>query len=224
MQNTIEKLNNKRIREYKIILKTRQAKHIEQKIIEIHLFHRKKGKTKNPVIIALYSQGVKPFIKNWIDMDYCPLAILKNNSVIDLHKTKIEKKLFSLLGNIIQANGSMMISYELLSGEHEIHKKTRQMLKKSIPEILTPIGQLLLTAKCYASIKDWYIPEGGREGHKKLQGWKPLNNKIKKQRINTILTQIKEFKKKPESNEYKKTIKKTENTIKKYLKLQSKPN
>jgi hypothetical protein len=41
--------------------------------------------------------------------------------------------------------------------------------------VATPLGYLMFLAGCGASFRDWYISEGGREGPRRLQGFKPLD-------------------------------------------------
>jgi len=46
-------------------------------------------------------------------------------------------------------------------------------------ELIPPGGHLMLESEspgCAASIRNWDIPEGGREGLRKLQGFKPLDD------------------------------------------------
>jgi len=43
------------------------------------------------------------------------------------------------------------------------------------------------------SFKDWYFAEGGREGPEKLQGYKPLDSEVAKQRADSTLQQLRAF-------------------------------
>ena len=189
-------INGIKLKEFEIILITSGAKHVEQCRFEIFLQHAKQGKSSIPVISGLYSEGRQPYLRNWMDMDYFPAVEFKGGKKADLHGTETEKSLFRLLGRIIEPNGSMMVSYELFSGEHQLHRETRKMLEKQTPPILTPIGQLLLEAGCWSNIRDWYIPEGGKEGNKKLQGWKPLNYGVRKKRRKEAVREVEAYAKK----------------------------
>lgn len=62
--------------------------------------------------------------------------------------------------------GSLMVAY----GEDE----TGRALRRGVPPVATPLGLALLAAGC-RWFKDWYFPEGGREGGTKLQGTLPLD-------------------------------------------------
>jgi hypothetical protein len=62
--------------------------------------------------------------------------------------------------------GSLMIAY---GGD-----ETERALRRRVPPSATPLGLELLRAGC-RWFKDWYYPEGGREGGTKLQGTLPLD-------------------------------------------------
>ena len=51
---------------------------------------------------------------------------------------------------------------------------TERALRHWVPPAATPLGLALLQAGC-RWFKDWYFPEGGREGGTKLQGTLPLD-------------------------------------------------
>jgi len=62
--------------------------------------------------------------------------------------------------------GSIMVAY---GGD-----ETERALRRRVPPPATPLGLVLLEAGC-RWFKDWYYPEGGREGGTKLQGTIPLD-------------------------------------------------
>jgi hypothetical protein len=63
--------------------------------------------------------------------------------------------------------GSIMVAYE--------RDETERALRRKVPPAATPLGLALLRAGC-RWFKDWYYPEGGREGGTKLQGTLPLDD------------------------------------------------
>ena len=52
---------------------------------------------------------------------------------------------------------------------------TAAALAARVPPAATPLGRMLSQVGCGVAFKDWYIPEGGREGPRKLQGFSALN-------------------------------------------------
>lgn len=77
------------------------------------------------------------------------------------------------LAEAIPAGGHLMIEYE--TGKW---LPTQRALLRGTPALETPMGRLLEALGCAASIKDWYFPEGGQEGPRKLQGNKPLPQRL----------------------------------------------
>jgi hypothetical protein len=58
-----------------------------------------------------------------------------------------------------------MVDYET-----NLWRTTQVGLLAGIPPLATPLGALLFEVGCGDSFKDWYFPEGGQEGGRKLQG------------------------------------------------------
>ncbi len=69
------------------------------------------------------------------------------------------------LGEAIPPGGHLMIEYE-----SEAWQSTQRGLLAGIPPLATPLGGVLFDIGCGDSFKDWYFPEGGQEGGRKLQG------------------------------------------------------
>jgi hypothetical protein len=63
--------------------------------------------------------------------------------------------------------GSIMVGYE--------RDETERALRRKVPPPATPLGLAMLRAGV-RWFKDWYYPEGGREGGTKLQGTLPLDD------------------------------------------------
>jgi hypothetical protein len=55
--------------------------------------------------------------------------------------------------------------------------------------VTTPLGYRLFQAGV-RSYRDWYIPEGGREGPRKLQGFKPLNDEISREKTAALVAEV----------------------------------
>jgi hypothetical protein len=75
----------------------------------------------------------------------------------------------SILPEVAGALGpgsSLMIAYA--------SDDTERALRRRVPPAATPLGLALLGAGC-RWFKDWYYPEGGREGGTKLQATLPLD-------------------------------------------------
>lgn len=105
----------------------------------------------------------------------------------------IAESIAQLLGQVIPAGGRLWIAYEAFAGEGDLARETRAALIARMPLIATPIGFLLFRAGCYAGLRDWDIPEGGREGPRKIQGNKPLNTEHARERAREIIASLAGF-------------------------------
>ena len=120
-------------------------------------------------LLGLHNSGPFPAY-NWIDVArYDGAASFAGGDDITLAGAP-ERRLFSLLGDLIPPGGHLMLEYESAHA-----RSTERMLSLGLPPVATPLGYLMFLAGCGASFRDWYISEGGREGPRRLQGFKPLN-------------------------------------------------
>jgi len=117
-----------------------------------------------PLLLGLHNSGRYPAY-NWIDV------IRYEDSAAFEGGEGLERRLFRLLGQLIPPGGHLMVEYE-----SEGQRPTERMLTLGVPPVATPLGYLLFLSGCGASFRDWYISEGGREGPRKLQGFKPLDD------------------------------------------------
>jgi hypothetical protein len=126
------------------------------------------GRLSHPFLLGLHNSGPFPAY-NWIDVArYDGVASLDDGDDIALAGAP-EQRLFRLLGGLVPPGGHLMLEYE---SDHA--RSTERMLSLGLPPVATPVGYLLFLAGC-TSFRDWYISEGGREGPRRLQGFKPLD-------------------------------------------------
>ena len=92
-----------------------------------------------------------------------------------------------ILPQVAEALGpgaSLMVTYE---GD-----ETEAALRRRVPPAATPLGIALLRAGC-RWFKDWYYPEGGREGGTKLQGTLPLDDDRRRQAERELVAELRQF-------------------------------
>lgn len=110
---------------------------------------------------ALYNDGPYPG-QNWVeiyDLDL-PAALRGNDDFAADLASYLQP-----VADAIPPGGHLMAEYE-----KEDWHTTQLGLLAGIPPIATPLGVLLFGLGCGDSFKDWYFPEGGMEGNRKLQG------------------------------------------------------
>ncbi|MBI51761.1 MAG: hypothetical protein CL779_00895 [Chloroflexi bacterium] len=122
-----------------------------------------------PIILGLFNSGIYPGY-NWLEIiNFKKQIAFDKNQLLEVSE-QAELEIFANLGKILPPGGHLMIEYE-----SAYRRLTARSLLVGVPPDATPVGRLLYIAGCGYSIKNWYIPEGGREGLRKLQGFKPLD-------------------------------------------------
>jgi hypothetical protein len=171
------------------------TRYVEQATFKIQLTEETSDKmTSSAIFAGLYSAGRNSqAITGWVDGDYFDQIVLSNGIHFRLSDASLDLELFRLLGGLIPLGGSLMVSYSLFSNESKIHKETKLGLDRGYPPAVTPLGFLLFKAGCGMGFKDWYFAEGGREGPEKLQGFKPLNSNVAKQKVDDLLRELHAF-------------------------------
>ena len=69
---------------------------------------------------------------------------------------------------------------------------TERALRRRVPPPATPLGMAMLAAGC-RWFKDWYYPEGGREGGTKLQGTLPLDQRRRAEAGTKLVAELETF-------------------------------
>jgi len=119
------------------------------------------GDRASRFVQGLYNAGGYPG-QNWAEVfDIDPPDGVSHGDGWEL---KLKPYLEPLAG-LIPPGGHLMIEYEKPEW-----RSTQLGLLAGIPPLATPMGELLFELDCGDSFKDWYFPEGGQEGGRKLQG------------------------------------------------------
>jgi hypothetical protein len=181
--------------DFQLHVQVSQTRFVEQAYFTIRLVETRSGVlSADPVFAGLFSVGrISQAIRGWIDGDFFDVVLFSDRAQFCLSEYALDVELFKLLGGLVPPGGSFMISYSLLSKEARIHRETKLALDRGYPPIVTPLGFLLFAAGCGMGFKDWYFAEGGREGPEKLQGYKPLDLEVAKQRAQSALRELRAF-------------------------------
>jgi hypothetical protein len=141
-----------------------------------------------PLLVGLHNSGRYPAY-NWIDViRYEGIATFADDERLDLAARGLDRRLFRLLGQLVPPGGHLMVEYE-----SEGQRLTERMLALGIPPVATPVGHLLFLSGCGISFRDWYISEGGREGPRKLQGFKPLDDQHARAKAQLMAEELRRF-------------------------------
>jgi len=125
--------------------------------------------SRDAFLLGLHNSGPFPAY-NWIDVvRHDGAASFADGEEVSLAGAP-ERRLVRQLGGLIPPGGHLMLEYESAHA-----RSTERMLSLGLPPVATPLGYLMFLAGCGASFRDWYISEGGREGPRRPQGFKPLD-------------------------------------------------
>ncbi len=103
---------------------------------------------------------------------------------VSLWDSGLDEALFAALSSLVPAGGHLMVEYDSPG-----HRATERILTLRYPPAASPIDFRLFAAGV-RSYRDWYISEGGREGPRKLQGFKPLNAEIAAEKTAALRTEL----------------------------------
>ena len=120
-----------------------------------------------PILTGLHHSGPLPAY-NWIEVAETNEKVsMAGDGAIDIGPEGIER-LFGLLLALLPPGGHLMVEYDSPQ-----RAETARTLAQGVPAIATPLGELLFRLGFGAHFKDWQIAEGGSEGPRKLQAYKP---------------------------------------------------
>ncbi len=144
------------------------------------------GNASQPFLLALHSSGPYPAF-NWIEIITLNRDADLPNGTLTPSDTGVQQ-LFNRLSALIPPGGHLMAEYE-----SDGWSETRRGLACGIPPVATPLGDAMFHAGCGIAFKDWHFAEGGIEGPRKLQGYKPLDDGHRLARAADMRTEIESF-------------------------------
>lgn len=134
----------------------------------ITLVTDRSGAADEPVCFGLINRGPFPGF-NWVEVtDFqgrFPLA----GETVEVPEG-IDGNIVKTLGRLVPAGGHLMMEYD--SAHRAV---TARALAQRVPPVATPLGGMMFAANCGTWFTDWYISEGGREGARKLQGFRAVD-------------------------------------------------
>ncbi len=193
----LEQLENQTVGEYRIHVETLgRARYFDQRDFALCLIDARGSQSNTPVFCGRFNAG-RPsiYVPAWIDGEFMEngLGFVVGASAPEESTQVLTTNIARRLGALIPPGGRLWFAYEAFDGEGELMRETRAALNARVPLIATPIGYLLFYAGCWIGLRDWDIPEGGREGPRKLQGNKPLNAEHARQRAREIVPLLEQF-------------------------------
>jgi hypothetical protein len=150
--------------------------HVGSAYFRVYLETDEFGLTTAPVVFGMQNAGPYPGY-NWVEiLEWRDVLPLEDGRSVEV-PAGVERLVFVRLGELVPAGGHFMAEYESPS-----RVITARALTLRVPPAATPLGALLTAAGCGDAFKDWYISEGGREGPRKLQGFRAVNEEHARRR------------------------------------------
>jgi len=183
----LESLNNQIVGAYRLRVEmVGRARYFDQRDFALYLVDARGNAFVTPVFRGKFNAG-RPsiYVPSWIDGEFVEDQPTLSHTLF----TGVAQR----LGALIQPGGRLWFAYEAFGNAGAMMRETRDALDAHVPLIATPIGFLLFRADCWCGLRDWDIPEGGREGPRKLQGNKPLHAAHARQRAGEIVQTLEQF-------------------------------
>jgi hypothetical protein len=174
-EHPLARLHGARLDDYGLLALLGPKNNVGSRYFQLFLGddHRRLG--DEPLALGLYNSGPFPAY-NWLELtQYRPVQRFAGQ-VADLASQGLDRQLFEMLSELVPAGGHMMVEYDSPG-----QRVSERMLTRGYPAVASPLGHLMFRAGC-RSFRDWYISEGGREGPRKLQCFKPLNEDIHREK------------------------------------------
>lgn len=143
------------------------------------------GRTLEPIIFGMQNSGPYPGY-NWVEVTHFQGRVPVEGGEVDI-PPGIDQEIVRALTRLAPAGGHVMIEYD---SPHR--RMTARALALRVPPVATPLGSMMFDAGCIA-FRDWYIPEGGREGPRKLQGYIPVDEAHAERRGREMLADLERF-------------------------------
>ena len=145
------------------------------------------GRAREPVVFGLHHRGPFPG-NNWVEvLEFRDVVTLADERSVEIPEG-IERRIFAALAGLVPAGGHLMAEYE-----SPARTLTARALALGVPPVATPLGATLRAVGCGAAFRDWYIPEGGREGPRKLQGFRAVDADHERRRAAEMVAALEAF-------------------------------
>jgi hypothetical protein len=185
-EHQLGRLQGRSLGETKLLVLLGPKNNVGARYFRLYLVDGGGRLSKLPLAEGLNNHGPFPAF-NWLEFTRYNRQPEFDGERLDLTAQGQERRLFRMLGDLLPPGGHLMVEYESPG-----QQTTERILTLGYPPAASPIGSLLLAAGCL-SFRDWYIPEGGREGPRKLQGFRAADEEHARRRGGEMLAALDAF-------------------------------
>ena len=145
------------------------------------------GRSAEPFLWGLINRGPFPGF-NWVEVtDSRSRVLMETGDEVEIPEG-IDLEVTRALGRLVPTGGHLMMEYDSAQ-----RAATAQALRARVPPVATPLGAMMFAAGCGIAFTDWYISEGGREGSRKLQGFRAIDAAHEERRGREMLADLEAF-------------------------------
>ncbi len=144
------------------------------------------GRTLEPLLVGLHHEGAFP-AQHWVEVTDFRGQVPVPGGEVEIPEG-IDMQVIEALGRLVPPGGHLMMEYE---STHR--RETLRALAQGVPPIATPLGGMMFAAGCGVAFRDWYMAEGGRQGPRKLQGYRAVDVEHELRRYPGVLAELERF-------------------------------
>jgi hypothetical protein len=185
-EHPLTRLHGARLGDHRLLALLGPKNNVGSRYFQLFLADGSGRLADEPLALGLYNSGPFPAY-NWIELTQYRPAQRFTGQVSDLAGEGLDVMLFDMLLALVPAGGHVMVEYDSPG-----QRVSERMLTRGYPPVTSPLGYLMFRAGC-RSYRDWYISEGGREGPRKLQCFKPLNEAVRREKEQRLRDELSAF-------------------------------
>ena len=191
-EHALAALHARALGDYRLLVLLGPKNNVGSRYFQLFLADADGRLTNDALALGLHNSGPYPAF-NWIELTRYESLLQLEGKTLDLAREGMDLPLFEMLSELVPAGGHMMVEYDSPS-----QRASERLLTLGYPQASSPLGYLMFKVGC-RSYRDWYISEGGREGPRKLQGFKPWNEEIAREKSELLRRQLSEFLAQPDA-------------------------
>lgn len=179
-------LHGRGVGPHRLIVLLGPTNNVGSQYFQVFLANDEGALAREPVALGLHNSGPYPGF-NWVELTRYNSTLAFEDAVLDLTNGDLDLEFVRAVSELVPAGGHVMIEYDSPS-----QTPSAQVLTRGLPSATSQIGFRMFQVGC-RSYRDWYIPEGGREGPRKLQGFKPWNDEIAAEKTSALRAELEAF-------------------------------
>jgi len=194
-QHPLVSLHGRTLGDYRLLVLLGPKNNVGSRYFQLLLVDADGRLANDALALGLHNSGPYPAF-NWVELTRYASVLEFEGKTLDLARQGLDLPLFEILSELVPSGGHVMVEYDSPSQE-----TSERVLTLGYPQASSPLGYLMFQVGC-RSYRDWYISEGGREGPRKLQGFKPWNEEIAREKTEILRRQLSEFLAQPDAAQH----------------------